>query len=161
MYRPASNEYHQAAFNSKQFPRLFKPEAFLCQCGKLPSVEISHHPQSGKAGYSVVRCTCGNESIYAKESYKSILDWNSKTISQDGGVLGCPGLKLEEMNLHDALDAVVEEGDCLKMLIADKDRPNLDAEHWRLLKARVGWCQMLVPVIKRRLKLLNAQPKNL
>lgn len=161
MGRQSSNEQQHGTQKTKHAPLLFNPEPFLCQCGKTPAIEKGHHPDSGKGGYFVVQCCCGNQSIYAKERYKAILDWNIKPISQDTGYLVCPGLHLEDLNVHDALEVATEEFSRLKMVITDRGGPHMDSDQWRTLKARYSWCQMIVTVIKRRLKSLNSQPQNI
>ncbi len=161
MYGKSNNRQQNRTRKTKHADLLFNPDPFLCQCGKTPAVEKGRHPDSGKAGYFVVQCSCGNHSIYAKERYKVILDWNIKPISQDTGRLVCPGLQLEDLNVHDALELAKEEFSRLKMVIADRGGPHMDSDQWRTLKARYSWCQMLVTVIKRRLKSLNAQPQNI
>ena len=161
MHSKVNNGQYHGPQKRNSSSLLFNPEPFLCGCGNKPVIEKGHHPESGKDGYFVVQCGCGNQSIYAKERYKAILDWNIKPISQDSGSLVCPGLDLEGLNAYEALEIVNEEFSRIKMLMTDKDRPHLDAEQWRRLKARYSWCQMLVTVIKRRLKALNAQPQNI
>ncbi len=68
---------------------------------------------------------------------------------------------MEGLNLHDALDTVIKENSRLRMVITEKGQPHMDLGQWRILKAKYGWCQMLVAVIKRRLKSLNAQPRDI
>lgn len=123
MGRQSSNEQQHGTQKTKHAHLLFNPEPFLCLCGKTPAIEKSRHPDSGKGGYFVVQCCCGNHSIYAKERYKAILDWNIKPISQDTGCLVCPGLHLEDLNVHDALEVATEEFSRLKMVIADRGGP--------------------------------------
>jgi len=135
------------------------PEPFPCQCGSLPEVEKATHPDSGKPGYYVVRCQCGNESIHAKQLYKAVLDWNIKPISQAPARLSCPGLPLDDLSLHDVLEVVREAQERLGMILNDKERPQLPPDQWHLLKAKHSWYQMLITVAKRRLKALeNTQP---
>ena len=43
------------------------------------------------------------------------------------------------------------------MLIKDKERAQMEARQWQLLKARYGWCQMLIAVGKRKIKSLEKQ----
>jgi len=159
MHEQSSNSQYCGSEKRNPHSLLFDPEPFLCGCGKSPVVKKGDHPESGKGGYSVVHCDCGNQSIYAKQRYKAILDWNIKPISQDSGNLVCPGLELDGLNAHDACEVVKEEFSRLKMILADKDRPHMDAAQWHRLKARYSWCQMLITVIKRRLKSFNAQPQ--
>jgi len=140
--------------------RLLNPEPFLCQCGSLPAVEKTTHPDSGKPGYYAVHCQCGNHSIFAKQIYKAVLDWNIKPISQDPDRLSCPGLSLDDLSLHDALEVVREAQERLGMVLNDKERPQLPPDQWHFLKAKHSWYQMLITVAKRRLKRLETtQPK--
>ncbi len=151
-----SNNWQQSGSKKEKCSHLlFNPEPFLCGCGDTPVVKKGNHPESEKGGYFVVQCRCGRQSIYAKERYKSILDWNTKPISQDTGDLTCPGLNMEGLNLHDALDAILEESSRLRMVLAEKGQPHMDSGQWRILKAQYGWYQMLIAVMKRRLNKRN------
>jgi len=161
MHQHSNNDHVHGAQTPPSSSLLFNPVSFPCRCAKTPIVEKGCHPDSGKDGYFVVRCCrCAHQSLYAKERYKAILDWNMKPLSQDSGALICPGLQLEGLNAVDALEVVKDEFSRLKMVISDHDRPHMEAAQWHRLKARTSWCQMLVTVLKRRLKSFNAPPQN-
>lgn len=143
---------------NKNNHRLLNPVPFVCRCGNTPSVAKTTHPDTGKAGYYVVRCHCGHHSIYAKQRYNVVLDWNIKPISQDPDQLYCPGLNLDDITLHDAVIAIKEAQQRLEMVLNDQDRPRMEPEQWHLLKAKRSWYQMLITVAKRRLNALENPP---
>ena len=138
--------------------RLLNPEPFLCQCGSAPTVEKTTHPDSGKADYYGVRCVCGRHSIYAKQLYNAVLDWNIKPISRDPNQLYCPGMPLDDLTLHQVIKTVREAQDHLEMVLNDKDRPRMAPEQWHLIKAKRGWYKMIITVGKRRMKAMENPP---